>query len=306
MSEALVQIEGNQALQQGGVGYGASIFRARPSIIELVQKTSRAENVVYGEFRVVSTNAHLGKVIRVVLLAVPQVQREWFKEKNVFTKENRKCFSIDGVRPFAHALEPPAAFCGTCPKGDINWATWRKTHDPNDLPSCGAYWNLLVADRQTQRPYYLNIKGKSFKPFKDAMEQQLSGLLQDIFANVRAENKKRGFTFVKAEERFVPTPGYDGTLQIPLPMPNIFDVSFDITSNNVNSPGGSSFVMSFSKFAMMSEEDKAEFGQLYLDTTASKIAMREAAVAEQDNDDDVVEAPASRGEILPPAEPITI
>jgi len=315
MSEELVQISGNQALAQGGVGFGAGIFRARPMMIELVQKSSRAENVVYGDFRIVSTNQHLGRVIRVVLLAVPQGQREWFKDKNVFCKDNKKCFSLDGIQPHPRALEPPVPFCKTCPKGDINWETWRKTKNPNDLPPCGAYWNLLVADRQTQRPYYLNCKGKSYKPFKDAMEQQMYGLMQDIFANVRQINKTRGYTYNKVQNRFVDIPGFvlpEGTVKLaPEPLPNIFDISFDITSNNVNSTAGSSFVMSFNKFAMMSPEDKAEFGQLYLDIIENKVAIDSsaavAAAEAAESEEAVAETPATvKSEILPPTTPISI
>jgi hypothetical protein len=319
MSEELVQISGNQALTQGGVGFGAGIFRARPMMLELVQKSSRAENVVYGDFRIVSTNVHLGRTIRVVMLAVPQEQREWFKDKNVFSKDNKKCFSLDGVQPHPRALEPPAMFCKTCSKGDINWENWRKTKDPNDLPPCGAYWNLLVADRKTQRPYYLNVKGKSYKPFKDAMEQQMSGLMADIFANVRAVNKERGYTYIKAQNRFVDTPGFilpEGqTVKLaPEPLPNIFDISFDITSNNVNSASGSSFVMSFNKFAMMSPEDKAEFGQMYLDITENKVQIDTTAAAAAAEEAEAAEAAAAaaetpatvKSEVLPPSIPINI
>jgi hypothetical protein len=55
MSEAIVVSNSNQAMQLGGVGMGASIFRARPSMLDLVHKSSRQENVKYGEFRVIST-----------------------------------------------------------------------------------------------------------------------------------------------------------------------------------------------------------------------------------------------------------
>src|SRR5271157_5788303 len=121
MSEAIVVRSNNQAMQLGGVGVGARMFRARPSMLELVHKSSRAENVQYGQFRVVSTNEHLGTTIRVVLLAVPQEQREWFRDPTKFSKDNKACFSLDGVRPHERASDPPAMYCRTCPKGDSNW-----------------------------------------------------------------------------------------------------------------------------------------------------------------------------------------
>ncbi len=315
MSESLVQIGNNQALQQGGVGLGANIFRARPALIELIQTTSRAENVTPGEFRVVSTNMHLGKVIRVVLLSVPQEQREWFKDKTSFTKENKRCFSLDNIQPHSRALEPPAMYCKSCPKGDLNWAKWRMTRDPNDLPSCNVYWNVLVADRKTQRPYFLNIKGKSYQPFRQAMEQQMSSLLADIFSNVRVVNKERGYTFVKSENRFVPIPGFvvaEGKSQLaPEPLPSIYNISFDIKSKKVNYATGTAFVMEFSDFKLMSPEDCAEFGNLYLEIVQSKIdtqaAVAEATITEAEAAEAVMEPSAEvKGEVIPPSTPITI
>lgn len=313
MSEEIV-VSGNQALQLGGIGMGANIFRARPSMIELVHKTSRQENVKYGEFRVISTNEHLGTTIRVVLLAVPQEQREWFRDPTVFSKDNKACFSLDNIRPHARAADPQAMFCKVCPKGDINWERWRKTKDAKDLPPCGAYWHLLVADRTTQTPYFLNVKGKSYLPFKQAMEQQMSGLLQKLFANVKAENKSRGYTYVTLKneagatyQEFRTTPGFtvpEGGQLPQIPLPNVFDISFDIFSHTKD---GGPFQMGFKNFALMKPEDKAEFGQLYLDIVANRVQVEQAYAEESAAADKAVaEAPASaaepekvKGEVLP-------
>lgn len=40
MSEAIVVRSSNEAMQLGGIGVGAKMFRARPSMIELVHKSS--------------------------------------------------------------------------------------------------------------------------------------------------------------------------------------------------------------------------------------------------------------------------
>ena len=312
MSEAIVVRNNSQAMQLGGVGMGAKMFRARPSMIELVHKSSRAENVQYGQFRVVSTNEHLGNVIRVVLLAVPVEQREWF-DGATFSKEAKKCFSLDGVQPHPRAACPPVMYCKSCPKGDINWVKWRQTRQASDLPPCGAYWHLLLADRATQTPYYLNVKGKSYLPFKQAMEQQMQSLLAKLIANVRAENKKRGYTYVTLQDsetgaqwqEFRPTEGFvvpEGQTQQPVePMPNIFDISFDIVSS---SRDGGPFVMSFGKFALMKPEDKAEFGQLYMDLLEAREEMKSSANEEAEAAAMVTEiqpAPTqAQGEVLPP------
>ena len=288
---------------------GASIFKARPQMLELVHKSSRQENVKHGEFRVIGSNEHLGTSIRVVLLAVPQEQREWFINPQVFTKENKGCFSLDGIQPHSRATQPPALYCATCPKGDINWATWRKTKNPNDLPPCGAYWHLLLAHRTTQTPYYLNVKGKSYLPFKQAMEQQMSGMLAKIFSNVKAKNKERGYTYVTAQNAFVPIPGFvapeGGQLPI-LPMPNIFDISFEIKSH---SRDGGPFQMSFGDFKLMDDTTKAEFGQLYLDIVAAKAQVapsEEELAAQAVSENAAPTSEAVKGEVLPPQTPITI
>jgi len=296
---------GNQALQQtGGVGLGSLMFKAKPQLLELVHKSSRQENVKYGEFRNIGTNEHLGTKIRVVLLAVPQEQREWFRDPTVFTKENKACFSLDGVHPHAHAADPPAMNCANCPKGNVNWNTWRKTKNPKDLPPCGAYYHLLLADRNTQAVYYLNVKGKSVQPFKNAMEQQMSGLLAKLLANVRAENKTRGYTYVTSTQSFVPTPGFvlpEGKAQQPQePLPSIYDISFDIFSHQKD---GGPFQMGFNNFAYIKPEDRAEFGNLYAELSQQRQAAQEVPNEEAEADEAVSEAPASteapKGEVLP-------
>jgi|SRR5271157_1112188 len=315
MSEAIVVRSNNEAMQLGGVGVGAKMFRARPSMLELVHKSSRAENVKYGEFRVCSTNEHLGTKIRVVLLAVPVEQREWF-EGTTFSKESKKCFSLDGVQPHPRAACPPAMFCKSCPKGDMNWIKWRQTKQASDLPPCGAYWHLLIADRQTQTPYFLNIKGKSYLPFKQSMEMQMQGLLAKLMANARAENKKRGYTYVTLQDSdtgrqwqdFRPTEGFvvpEGqSQQPPVPLPNIFEISFDIESS---SRDGGPFVMSFKNFALMKAEDRAEFGQLYLELLEQKTEAQNQNNEEAEASAMVTEIQsAPKGEVLPPQEPITI
>src|SRR5271157_2407265 len=198
VSEEIV-VSSTQAMQLGGVGMGSSIFRARPQMLELVHKTSHASDVKYGEFRVIGSNEHLGTSIRVVLLDSPQEQREWFIDPTKFSKDNKGCFSLDGIQPHTRAAAPPALYCKTCPKGDINWATWRKTKDPKDIPPCGAYWHLLLADRSTQTPYYLNVKGKSYMPYilLECKGQELyafssSDGAADVWYSVKGDCKREG------------------------------------------------------------------------------------------------------------------
>jgi len=162
----------------------------------------------------------------------------------------------------------------------------------------------------------LNVKGKSFLPFKQAMEQQMQGLLAKLMTNVRAENKKRGYTYVALQDSetgrqwqdFRPTPNFvvpEGQAQQPvMPMPNLFDISFDVESS---SRDGGPFVMSFKNFALMKPEDRAEFGQLYLDLLEQKAEAQNQNNEEAEAASMVTEIqPAPKGEILSPQEPITI
>jgi hypothetical protein len=162
---------------------------------------------------------------------------------------------------------------------------------------------LLLADRATQRSHYLNIKGASFSPFKRAMETQMAGLLAKLMANVRAENKKRGYTYVSANNTFVPTPGFtmESAQLPPEPLPNLFDISFNIKAVKKGAP----YLMEFGDFAYMKPEDRAEFGNLYLEIQQQKADTQRPQVNEEAEADAMVsEANAQevQGEVLPQIE----
>lgn len=300
MSEQLIVLNKNQALAAGGIGFSAPMFKAKPGFLELVHKSSRQPNVQYGQFRDTSTNEHFGTSIRVVLLSVPQEAREYWVGDE-FTKNEKQCFSMDNVQPHRRAPKPPAMYCAQCPLGDIMWSTWRKTKRKEDLPKCQMQYNLLLAMRTTQRAYYMNVKGTSVAPFKRAMEVQMAGTLANLFAKAKADNKARGYTYVSAENKFIATPGVQQQ-QPALPLPNLFDLSFEIYSE---SKSGGPFVMGFKDFKLMSPEDQAEFGQLYVDLQKRKQDITQAYAEEAEANTAVTEASAEGNpkvvqETLPP------
>ena len=316
-SQGLIVLPQNTGIQPAGVGLGVPMFRSKVKYLELVQPSSRQPNVKCGEFRVVSTNEHLGSTIKVVMLGAPQPMRDYF-EGSDFKKENLKCFSIDGVRPHEHAREPQAMYCATCPKGDIMWDKWRKTRLTADLPKCGLKFKLTLADRKTQSPYFIDVKGKSVAIFQKAMKEQMAGIIEKLIANVKAINKSRGYVLAKVKdteegpvyEKFITAPGYvipaGQTEQMPVePMPNIFDISFDISARKDGAP----FVMDFQNFMLMQPADRAEFGNLYLDVMERLKAVPPVeASAPVEEEEDWTEtsgsdtpAPAQpAGEVLPP------
>ena len=298
MSNELVVLN-NDALQTGGVGLGAAIFKARPQYLELVQKTTRQEGAIPGKFRNVNTGDHYDEM-RIVLLGVPQEQREKYDNSGIFSKEHKDCFSLDNIQPHARAKNPPALYCATCPDGDVRWKKWRETHLAADLPPCSMFYKVFLADRTTQTPYFLALKGKSVMPFKAAMETQLAGLLQKVMADVRAKNKLRGYTYVPRTGLFVPTPDFPlaagENRALPLPLPNIFDISFTIFVTTKEQGGVP--VVGCKDFKLMAEADREEFGALYLeltkqrpDTSAAEEEAQQVAAA--------VSAPPAPAVVLP-------
>jgi hypothetical protein len=300
MSDELVVLNANeQAMQMGGIGIGSSIFKARPANMELVQRTTRQEGAQPCKFRVVATNEHFEE-ITVVLLSVPQEQREKYDNNGTFSKANKVCFSLDNIQPHPRAKNPPALYCATCPDGDIRWKKWRETHLAADLPPCGMYYHLFLAERQTQTPYYLNVKGISVMPFKAAMETQMAGMFQKITADVKAKNKLRGYAYVPKTGTFVPIPGAQVS-PAPLRLPNIYDISFTmyVTEKEKGGPP----VIGCKNFRLMQDEDRAEFGALYLDFANRKEAAQDAvAVAAEEEAQQAaaaVSAPPAPAVVLP-------
>jgi hypothetical protein len=294
MSEQLTVLN-NNVLAVGGIGLGTGIFKPKAQFLELVQKTTRAEGAQPGKYRNTATNEHWDEM-RVVLLSVPQEQREYYDNSQGFSKDSKVCFSLTNVQPHARAKEPQAMYCATCTKGDKNWEVWRKTHDPKDLPACNMFYAVLLADRATQTVFRFNVKGTSVMPFKSALETQAAGLLQKIMADVRAKNKTKGYFFVPKTGLFVPIEGTVPT-DAPLPMPNIFDISFClfVTTRDKGGPP----VVGCKDFKYMSPEDRAEFGALYLEYTKQPDPTAVAAEEEAQQVAAAVSAPPVQTIVLP-------
>lgn len=319
MSEALTVPSNNQALQ--GVGLGTPLFRVKTQYLELVQKTTRQEGAIPGKFRNTATGEHFD-TMRVVLLDAPQEQREYYDNSRGFSKDSKICFSIDNVQPHAKAREPKALYCATCEFGDKMWEKWRQTKATEDLPKCQLFYRVYQADRATQAPYYLSVKGTSVLPFKTAMENQLGPLLQKLMAQAKQLNKQRGYVLDRSTGRFIADPEFilpEGkTEREPLaPMPNIFDISFELFVTEKDKGGPP--VIGCRDFKALQPKDRAEFGALYQELEAQR--RQQPAV-----DPSILEAEAEfqaakvattqpsvvlpgvpvTGEVLPKEAPITI
>jgi hypothetical protein len=273
MSTDLVVLDkGNLAV--GGLGFGGRLFnKLKPATLEVVAKSTQQEGATPGRLRIRETGEQFDEM-QLVLLTNPTEQRELYNSKTSFSADNKICFSLDNLQPHVRAREPQALQCKTCPKGDVNWATWRKNKIPENLPPCKKYWHLVVADRRTQMIYYFNVKGIGISPFELQM-QNLFRLIMSMEANVKADNKK-----LIAED----------PAAVLKPMPNIFDVTFTLTPTQLEK--GGPWVPKFSKFVALKEEDREDFGNLYLDY----INNRAQAKAEAEEPTEEVEAAAAVSE----------
>lgn len=237
MSTDLVHIgDGSQSIQAGGIGLGGRLFQLKPATIEIVQKMTRQEGAIPGKLRDTSCNQHYDEM-HMVMLFEPTEQRAYF-EGDDFTRDSKLCFSLDNLKPHDKAKIPQAMACGyynaqgryvtQCAKAD--WAKYRQTKLKADMPKCRNYWHLVLADRLTQLPYYMNVKGASIAVFEKAMQQvaRLIGLMQ-------ANGEK----------------------------PNIFDVSFKIYVTQEK--GAPNYILGIKDIARLKPEDREAFGAIFLD-----------------------------------------
>lgn len=245
----------------------SKLFQVKPKTLELVSKSTRQEGAVPGTFRVTSTNESF-KEIRAVMLFAPLEQREKYR-KGEYTKESKECFSLDNVQPHPKARTPYAMYCAACPMGDnVNWPKYREakakgiTGDALSayLPPCRKFWHLFIASRETQRPYYFNVKGGSVKPFEDAMGN-IAELLQMMIQSIRSENKGR-------KVRNEPLLHEPSTIEEAL-NDYIWHISFTMYAWQQN---GGSFKLGLKDFKVMSEEDRKDFGKIIEDIKARREA----------------------------------
>jgi hypothetical protein len=313
MSEALVVLNNQTDLAVGGLGLDSTLFKLKPSTLEIVQRTSRQEGAEIGRFRDTATNVHYDKM-EWVLLANPVKQRAFYPKGSEFGRDSKLCFSTDNVSPHSKAKEPQAPFCASCPMG--SWESYRKTGDSKDVPPCKEFWHLVLADRTTQMPYYFNVKGLSLTPFQQGM-QNVARLLAAVEANIKSDNKQIAARNAAAEAAakeagtpFAPEPFK--------PKPNLFDVKFPVSITSQTNSNGISYVLVVGKPVYMNAEARAEFGALFLDfanrraqgnvqTAEESEAAAEASMVEQPARSEVaaVVGPIT-GEVLPAKSDITI
>jgi hypothetical protein len=228
-------------LAKGGFGTNSKLFKLQPATIQLVQKMSRAEGAIPGKFRIKETGQHFDEM-QLVLLFEPIERRSYF-EGDDFAPENQLCFSLDNIAPHAKARIPQAMACAACAKA--SWERYRQTGNKADIPKCKNYYHNMVIDRQTQLPYYLDVKSTSIKPYIKGMQQ-----VARTMALIEASEGRK---------------------------PNIFDVSFKIYP--VSEGKGTYYTIGFKDFAPVKSEDRDKFGGIFVDFFNSRNRVPDAELA---------------------------
>ena len=252
------------------------LFKIKPKTLELVSKSTRQDGATPGTFRVTSTNESF-KEMRAVILFNPLEQRQKYR-KGEYTKDSKECFSLDNVQPHPNARTPFALYCANCPMGDINWIKYREMKTKGIkgdalaayLPPCQKFWHLFIASRETQRPYYFNVKGGSVRYFEEAMGN-VADLMQMMVQDVRTKNKQLK---LKGEPLLVEPKEIEDI---------IWKISFTMYSFQKD---GGPFTLGLKDFKVMTDEDAADFGKIIADIQArraeGKVQTQEASEAEEE------------------------
>ena len=249
------------------------LFQIKPKTLELVSKSTRQEGAEPGTFRVTSTNEKF-KDIRVVILFAPIEQREKYR-KGEYSKDSKECFSLDNVQPHPKARTPYALYCANCPMGELNWKKYREAKAKGItgedlqayLPPCRKFWHLFIASRETQRPYYFNVKGLGVSSFEDAMGN-VAELMQMMYQNVKAENKIIAAANAKLEPGVEPTPLH----KLPEVVEDVIHkISFTMYPKQLN---GGQWFPAFKDFKVMNDEDVKDFEKIIDEVNARREAGR--------------------------------
>jgi hypothetical protein len=269
---ALAVLNNNTALavhQEGGRGidFSARIFRVKPSTLTVVQPNSQAEGAIKGKLRISQTGDQYDEMT-MVLLGTPKERRAYYFGKPGElnrTKENLMCFCSEVTRdrngketsgPDDNVRVPGALKCASCPKAD--WTKYRQTHEREDIPPCDLFYRGLFLDTEYQMPIQWYLRSTAKTAFEFGMDN-----LSRKFAMMRAKGLN----------------------------PNIYDISFKVTTKKQQKNNVITYVPVFSDFKLLSPEDREKFGEIYqqfvgyaesLDDDGDTEAVETAAVIHDD------------------------
>lgn len=242
--------EAVQQFQQGGMGldFGSKLFQLKPATININQPNTQVEGAIPGKLRISETGDQFD-FMDLILLQMPDEKRDYYVgEPGQLNRssENLMCFSHHVERdragretqgPDPKAKVPQAMKCSNCPQA--SWEKWRQDSRPAAakkelIPPCDLYYFGLFIDTRYKLPLKMYIRSKGKQPFEQGM-QELA----------------RKFKLMQSE-------GLN---------PNIFDIRFRLSTKSEANGKFKSYVPVFSDFKRITEEERDEFGAIFLEFT---------------------------------------
>jgi hypothetical protein len=233
LTQTLPVVSGSQAIQQGGMGldFGSKLFQLKPATININQPNTQVQGAIPGKLRISETGDQYDEMF-VTLLDMPQERRDYHVgEGELFRQpENLMCFSRDMIRPHQNAKVPQALKCEGCPKA--SWDKWRQDKRKENIPPCDVFYYALFIDTVYKLPLQMYIRSKSRKPFEAGMQ-----------------NLARTFKLMQSQGQ----------------TPNICDIRFRLSTTKITTGKLASYVPCLSDFKASSAEERAAFGEIYLE-----------------------------------------
>ena len=256
-STQLTVLNNNTQLTQGGLGVDFSnpLFRLEPATLSIVQKNTTVEGAKQGFLRISETGDQFEEVWA-TMLAMPTESRQYHigdKSEMNRTPENLVCWSSNMIVPHDKARIPQAINCASCARS--SWTAWREYKEKNNgqtnktlIPPCDSSYKALLIEDQYKLPLRMFIRSDNRGPFEEGMKN-----LARVIAMQKAKGKN----------------------------PNIFDVKFKIATKLTTKGKYTYYILKFSDFTPITEEEREQFGAVYLQYVSQTDRKQEAkAVAE--------------------------
>ena len=267
------------AIKQGGLGvdFNNPLFRLEPATLSIVQKNSTVEGAKQGFLRISETGDQFEEVWA-TMLAMPTESRQYHigdKSEMNRTPENLVCWSSNMIVPHDKARIPQAINCASCARS--SWTAWREYKEKNNgqtnktlIPPCDSSYKALLIDDQYKLPLRMFIRSDNRGPFEEGMKN-----LARVIAMQKAKGKN----------------------------PNIFDVKFKIATKLTTKGKYTYYILKFSDFTPITEEEREQFGAVYLQYVSQTAHKQEAkAVAEAEAEtsarNDAIEVGTVEGEYV--------
>jgi hypothetical protein len=237
-------------IQTGGQGvdFTNPLFRLKPVTIAINQPNTQVDGAIKGKLRITETGQQFDEML-VTLLKMPVIQRQYYTGGTGTmnrTPDNLVCFSRDNIRPDETAKVPQAMLCSNCK--NASWDRYNETKVSEDKPACDAFYYAMFIDTVYNIPMRMFVRSLSKKSFEAGMSE-----LSRTLYMMQSQGMK----------------------------PNVYDVAFKLSTKKVLTRGLPSYVVNLSDFQVITPEQQAKFGAIYLQFL-NRVEDTEADVIEAD------------------------